>query len=259
MTDGHALGGSSALVTGAGAGLGRAIAERLAGEGARVAVADVDEDGVRGTVGAVEDAGGAASSAVGDVTSPADAARMVAAARELGPLRTLVLAAAVEPQASILDTSDEDWRRALDVNLKGPFLCMQAAVPAMIEAGGGAIVALSSILGHIGSPGFAAYSASKGGLLNLCKQVAIEHAADGVRANVLSPSATDTGAFARMVASAPDPGALRDQVSANVPMGRLGSAEDVCDAVVFLATDASRYTSGTALPLDGGLAARRSS
>lgn len=257
MTNGHALAGSSALVTGAGAGLGRAVAERLAGEGARVAVADVDEAGVRDTVGAIEDAGGAASSAVGDVTSPADAARMVAAARELGPLRTLVLAAAVEPQASILDTSDEDWRRTLDVNLKGPFLCMQAAVPAIIEAGGGSIVALSSILGHIGSPGFAAYSASKGGLLNLCKQVAIEHAADGVRVNVVAPSATDTGLFMALTGQAPDPDRLRGQVAANVPMRRIARAEEVCEAVLFLLSDASSYTSGTVIPVDGGLAARR--
>ncbi len=176
---------------------------------------------------------------------------------ELGPVRVLVLSAAVEVRAGILDTSDDDWRSVLDTNLKGPFLCMRAVVPKMVDAGGGSIVALGSTLGAIVAPGYPAYCTSKFALTNLCKQVAIEHAPDGVRVNVVAPSACDTGLFVRMAESTGDPEAIRRMVTSNVPMGRLGTAREVCDAVAFFASDASSYTSGTVLPLDGGLAARR--
>src|SRR6185436_9993434 len=105
----------------------------------------------------------------------------------------------------VVDCSDEDWRRVLDVNLKGPFLCMRATVPHLVRAGGGSIVALGSTLGLIVAPQYAAYCASKFGLTNLCKQVAIEHARDGVRANVVAPAACDTGLFMRLTALVPDP------------------------------------------------------
>jgi len=145
----------------------------------------------------------------------------------------------------------------LDVNLKGPFLCMRAAIPHMVDAGGGSVVALGSTLGLIVAPGHPAYCASKGALVNLCKQAAIEHAPDGVRVNMLAPSATDTGLFMKFSAQAPDPDALRAQIAANVPMRRLGTGDEVCDAVVFLASEHSSYLSGAVIPLDGALAARR--
>ena len=119
------------------------------------------------------------------------------------------------------------------------------------------MIALGSTLGLIVAPGHPAYCASKGALVNLCKQAAIEHAPDDVRVNVLAPSATDTGLFMKFSAQAPDPEALRAQIAANVPMKRLGTGDEVCDAVVFLASDASTYLSGAVIPLDGGLAARR--
>ena len=116
---------------------------------------------------------------------------------------------------------------------------------------------MGSTLGLIVAPGHPVYCASKGALVNLCKQAAIEHAPDNVRVNVLAPSATTTGLFMKHSARAPDPEALRAQIAANMPMKRLGTAEDVCDAVAFLASDASSYLSGAVVPLDGGLAARR--
>ena len=163
---------------------------------------------------------------------------------------------AVTPDGSL--KRDDDWDVVVDVNLKGPFLGMRHAVPRMVEAGGGSIVALGSTLGQITQPQYAAYCASKFGLTNLCKQVAIEHAKDGVRVNVVAPSATDTGLFMKLTAMAPDPDGLRRQVAANMPMQRLARAEEVCEAVLFLLSDASSYTSGAVLPVDGGLAARRS-
>ena len=174
-----------------------------------------------------------------------------------GRLDALVCSAAIEVRASIVDCTDDDWQRVLDVNLKGPFLCMKYAIPHLAAVGGGAVVLLGSVLGAIGTPGYPAYSASKGALNNLCKQAAIEHAADGVRVNVVSPSATDTGLFMEMASRAPNPDAVIEMVTRNSPMQRLGTGEEVADTVIFLCSPGAAYISGAVIPLDGGLAARR--
>jgi NAD(P)-dependent dehydrogenase (short-subunit alcohol dehydrogenase family) len=249
--------GRAALVTGGGSGLGAAIAQRLAVEGARVCVMDIDEPAAQRVVDSISSARGRALMVAGDVTVSADVERAAAAASIDGALHALVLSAAVETRSSIVDCTDEDWDRILGVNLRGPFLCMRAAIPRMVAAGGGSIVALGSVLGAIPAPQYAAYCTSKGALVNLCKQAAIENAAAQVRVNVVSPSACDAGLFLTVVAQAENPQAVRDMVAANIPMRRLGTADEVCDAVLFLLSDASRYTSGMVLPLDGGLAARR--
>ncbi|MEY2431209.1 MAG: hypothetical protein QOC92_934 [Acidimicrobiaceae bacterium] len=232
-----------ALVTGAASGLGAAVSERLRADGYDVVGLDLD----------------AAESWIeqGDVRVDADVARAVGKAADRGPITALVLSAAVETRSPIVDCTDDDWQRVIDTNLKGPFLCMRHVVPAMVAAGGGSIVAMGSTLGSIVAPQYPAYCASKFGLTNLCKQVAIEHASDGVRVNVLSLGPTDTGLFVRLTDMAPDPEAVRAGVAANLPMGRLGRAQEVCDAVAFLLSDGAAYTSGAVLPLDGGLAARR--
>jgi len=237
------IGTPVALVTGAASGLGAAVSDRLRADGYEVVGADLDA-----TAPWIECC---------DVRVDADVARVVGVAQTRGPLRALVLSAAVETRAPIIDCSDDDWRRVIDTNLKGAFVCMRHAVPAMVAAGGGSIVALGSTLGSIVAPQYPAYCASKFGLTNLCKQVAIEHAADGVRVNVLSLGPTDTGLFVRLTDLAPDPEAVRAGVAANLPMRRLGRAEEVCAAVSFLVSDAAAFTSGAVLPLDGGLAARR--
>ena len=246
------LSGRAVLVTGGARGLGEAIARRLAAEGARVSVMDIDAEGAARVAATT---GGAACP--GDVRSAADVERAVAAACVEGRLHGLVLSAAVETRTSVVDCSDEEWRRVLDTDLKGPFLCMRAAIPRMIAAGGGSIVALGSVLGSIPAQQYAAYCTAKGGLVNLCKQAAIEHAADNVRVNVLSPSACEAGLFLEVSAQAEDPAALRRMVADNIPMRRLGSVDDVTDAALFLISDMSAYTTGSVLPLDGGLAARR--
>jgi NAD(P)-dependent dehydrogenase (short-subunit alcohol dehydrogenase family) len=231
------------LVTGGASELGAAVTAQLRSEGWDVVVADLDDAGP-GSVRC-------------DVRVDSDVAAAVAAATERGPLRGLVLSAAVETRSPIVECSDDDWRRVIDTNLKGPFLCMKHAVPAMVAAGGGSIVAMGSTLGAIVAPQYPAYCASKYALTNLCKQVAIEHARDAVRANVLSLGPTDTGLFVRLTDMAPDPEAVRAGVAANLPMARLGRASEVCAAVSFLLDDGSAWTSGAVLPLDGGLAARR--
>lgn len=241
-----------AIVTGGASGLGEAVCHRLADDGHMVVVADLDGEAAAKVAA---DVGGCAVTV--DVRSTPQVEAMVAEAAELGPVKVLVLSAAIETRASIVNTTNDEWRAVLDTNLKAPFLCMRATVPKMIEAGGGSIIALGSTLGTIVAPGYPAYCASKFGLTNLCKQVAIEHARDAIRVNVIAPSACDTGLFMRMAASTGDPEAIKAMVTSNVPMGRLGTAREVCDAVSFFASDASSYTSGTVLPLDGGLAARR--
>ena len=246
-----------AIVTGGAAGLGEAIAHRLADEGAAVVVADIDAAGARRVADALTTAGTTAAAVPCDVTRRADVERAVRVAAGLGPIRVLVCSAAIESRQSVVECTDEEWQQVLDVDLKGPFLCMRAAIPHMVANGGGSVIALGSTLGLIVARGHPAYCAAKGALVNLCKQAAIEHAPDSVRVNTVAPSATDTGLFIRFSADAPDPDALRQRIADLNPMHRLGTAREVCDAVVFLASDAASYTSGCVIPIDGALAARR--
>jgi NAD(P)-dependent dehydrogenase (short-subunit alcohol dehydrogenase family) len=247
-----------AIVTGGASGLGEAIVGRFARDGAAVIVADVDERAAQQVADNLRASGRAVEAMTVDVTDEGEVAAMVDATVERhGRLDALVCSAAVEVRASIVDCSDEDWARILDVNLKGPFLCMKHGIPPIAKSGGGAVVLLGSVLGAIGSPGYAAYCASKGALNNLCKQAAIEHAPDGVRVNVVSPSATDTGLFMQMAARQPEPQKIIDMVAKNSPMRRLGSAAEVADTVAFLCSPGAAYISGTIIPLDGGMAARR--
>jgi meso-butanediol dehydrogenase/(S,S)-butanediol dehydrogenase/diacetyl reductase len=251
--------GRSAIVTGGASGLGEATVARLAASGARVIVADIDEAAAQRVAGAVAKAGGKAEAIAADVTNERDVRRMVTAAagRNGQGLDVLVCSAAVEVRASLADTSDEDWQRVLDVNLKGPFLCLKHSIPVMARSGGGSAILLGSVLGAIGSPGYAAYCASKGALVNLAKQAAIEHAPDKVRVNVVSPTACEAGLFLKVVEQAPDPEGIKRMVAERTPMRRLGTADDVCEAIMFLAGEESSYISGAVFPLDGGLAARR--
>jgi NAD(P)-dependent dehydrogenase (short-subunit alcohol dehydrogenase family) len=251
------LTGRVALITGGASGLGEAIAHRFAHEGATVVIGDIDGAGAQLVADAITARGHNALAVVGDVTRTEHVESMVDAAASIGPLRVLVLSAAVESFTPVIDLSDAEWQHILDVDLKGPFLAMRAGIPHLVANGGGSVIALGSTLGLIVAPGHPAYCAAKGALVNLCKQAAIEHAADGVRVNVLAPSATDTGLFMKFSAEAPDPEALRARVANANPMKRLGTADEVCDAAVFLASDQSTYLSGTVIPLDGGMAARR--
>jgi NAD(P)-dependent dehydrogenase (short-subunit alcohol dehydrogenase family) len=233
------------------------IAHRLADEGATVVIGDIDGPAASSVADALVARGHNAVAVIGDVAVTADVERMVATAAGLGPLRVLVLSAAIESDTPLVDLSDEEWQRVLDVDLKGPFLTMRAGIPHLVANGGGSVIAMGSTLGLIVTPGRPAYCAAKGALVNLCKQAAIEHAPDNVRVNVLAPSATDTGLFVKVVSQTADADAVLARTAAANPMKRLGTADDVCDAVTFLASDESAYISGTVLALDGGLAARR--
>jgi NAD(P)-dependent dehydrogenase (short-subunit alcohol dehydrogenase family) len=248
-----------AIVAGGASGLGEAIVERLASDSYRVVVADIDEARGEAVAENVVVGGGLAEAMLVDVTSEGEVAALVEAVVERhGRLDTLVCSAAVETRASLLDCTDGVWQRVLDVNVKGPFLCMRHAIPAIARSGGGAVVLMGSVLGAIGSPGYAAYCASKGALNNLAKQAAIEHAPENVRVNVVAPSATDVGLFARVAAQTEDPAATFAMVARNTPMQRLGTAEEVAATVSFLCSPGAGFISGTVIPVDGGMAARRS-
>lgn len=249
------LAGRAALVVGGASGLGAAIAARLAAEGATVCLADVDVDRAGQVVEAIRSAGGRATRVACDVTRAHDVAAAVQAASPEGRLDALVLSAAVEIRRPLLECSDEEWQRVLDVNVTGPFLCLRAAMPRM--ARGGSVVALGSILGNVPQPEYAAYATSKGALVNLCKQAAVEHAPNGIRVNVVAPSACEVGLFLEVTAAAPDPAAVRAMVAGRTPMRRLGTAAEVVETVLFLLSDRASYISGAVVPVDGGLAARR--
>ena len=246
------------LVTGGASGLGEAIVNRLASDGDHVIVADVDESGARLVVDNLVAAGLWADMVTVDVTSEGEVAAMIDGLMERhGRLDALVCSAAIETRSSVVDCADDDWQRVLDVNVKGPFLCMRHAIPAIARSGGGSVVLMGSVLGAIGSPGYAAYCASKGALNNLAKQAAIEHAPEGVRVNVVAPSATDVGLFARVAAQTDDPAATVAMVANNTPMQRLGTAQEVAATVSFLCSPGAGYISGTVIPVDGAMAARR--
>jgi NAD(P)-dependent dehydrogenase (short-subunit alcohol dehydrogenase family) len=243
-----------AVVAGGASGLGAAIAVRLAGDGYCVVVADIDEPSAELVAGTFP----AGEAMTVDVTSEGEVAACFDAVVERhGRVDVLVCSAAVETRAPLTDCGDDDWQRVLDVNVKGPFLCMKHGIPAIARSGGGSVVLLGSVLGVIGSAGYAAYCASKGALNNLAKQAAIEHAHEGVRVNVVSPSATDTGLFARVAAQTEDPRATMSAVARHTPMQRLGTADEVAATVAFLCSPGAAYISGTVIPLDGGMAARR--
>jgi NAD(P)-dependent dehydrogenase (short-subunit alcohol dehydrogenase family) len=246
------------VVTGGASGLGEAIVSRLASDGDRVVIADVDEPRAQQIADNLNAAGHLADAMTVDVTSEGEVAAMFDAIGErIGRLDALVCSAAVETRSSVIDCGDEQWQRVIDVNLKGPFLCMKHGIPPIVRNGGGAVVLLGSVLGAMGAPGYAAYCASKGALVNLAKQAAIEHAADAVRVNVVSPSATDTGLFARVARQSGDPEGVRRMVAAGTPMGRLGRADEVSATVAFLCSPAAAFISGAVIPVDGAMAARR--
>ncbi len=248
----------TAIVTGGGNGLGAAIAARLAQSGMTIVIADIDEDAARRTSEELRAEGLTSEWETCDVTQEGEVAALVESVVERhGALQHLIASAAIEQRARLADTTDDDWDRILDVNLKGPFLCMKHGIPHIVRSGGGSVVLMGSVLGFIGQPAYSAYCASKGALANLMKQAAIEHAVDGVRVNLVSPSATDTGLFMRMAEGTGDPQAIIDMVTRNNPMRRLGTAEEIAETVAFLCSPGAAYLSGAVIPLDGGMAARR--
>jgi 3-oxoacyl-[acyl-carrier protein] reductase len=250
------LDGRVAIVTGAGSGIGRAIAERYAAEGCSVAVNDYDESATTGTVERITAAGGSAVAAAGDVSSQEQVDRMVEAARSsFGRLDIVVNNAGVFDESKpVVDTGDDDWDRVLAVNLTGPFRLMRAAIPHMIEGGGGAVINVSSIAGLIGGAGGAAYTASKHGLVGLTRQAAVAYAEKGIRVNAICPGAVKTGMLPEEMLDDTENPLIRKVLSA--PARRAADPDEIAAVAVFLATDDASFMHGETVTVDGGWVAQ---
>ena len=264
-----------AIVTGSGAGIGRAIAPTFGREGASVVVADLNEGAGRETlaaiVGAVREPPVCAPPIVGavreppvreppvpalfvrtDVSQVEDTQHMVdAALATYGHLDILVNSAGIYTRGDVVSTSVETWKRMLSINLTGVFLCCKAAIPALRQAGGGAIVNISSSVGwQYAAPGIAAYAASKFGVTGLTKAMACDQLPDHIRVNCICPGPTDTP----LIRASRSPEVLEAFIQAQ-PIGRLGRPEEIAAAALFLASDAASFITGVALPVDAGQSA----
>jgi len=244
------LAGRTALVTGAGRGIGRATAARLAADGARIAI------NYKGNAAAAEEtkalvlaAGSEATLVQGDVSLPADAERVVKEALAFGGgrLDILVNNAGITRDNLLLRMSLEEWDAVVDLNLRGTFLVTKAAMRPMMKARGGRIVNVASIAGVIGNAGQANYSAAKAGIIGFTKTVAREMASRNITANAVAPGFVPTDLTSIV------PQAVQDALLKQVPLGRFGTVEDVANAIAFLASDEAAYITGQVLVVDGGL------
>ena len=252
------LAGKRALVTGAAAGLGKAIAHRFAEEGARVVVVDIQEQASHQVVESIRQQGGEAHAVVGDVGSSSQVERIVSATHSLlEGIDILVNNAGIIPsRETVLDTREEDWDKTLRVNAKGVFLMSRSVIPGMIRQGGGAIVNMSSVAGLVGLPIRSAYGASKGAVSILTRQMAVDFGKHNVRVNAINPSFVITDLNREMFRRLKEDAAAWTEMIQQHPLGRLGEPGDVADAAVYLASDEARWVTGVLLPVDGGFTAR---
>lgn len=253
------LDGKVALVTGGGSGLGEAISLRLAEEGAAVAVTDLALDKAKSVSEEITKSGGKTYAIEQDVTvEEAWQPTIHRVEDELGPLSIMVNNAGIAILASIEDTDLAAWRRIQAVNLDGVFMGTRFAMEAMKKHGAGSIINMSSMRSRVGDPNSIAYDASKGGVEALTRSAAL-HAANnryGVRVNSLHPGYVLTDMFRGATAHLPDADALLEQVEAAHPVGRLGKAREIANAVLYLASDESSFTTGSAMIVDGGYSAQ---
>ena len=243
-----------AIVVGAANGIGRATARAFAAAGAAVTCADVEDAGVVTTAAEIDRDGAQALPIHLDVTEGASCRAAVAATVErFGGLDVLVYGAADSDRAAtVLEMDEAAWDRVIRVNLTGAFLMVKAAIPAMIARGGGSVILIASQLGRVASPGRAAYCATKGGLIQLAKVLAADHAAQGIRANTISPGAIETR---RMLRRWKDMDEARAMMGPKHLLGRLGRPDEIARAALYLASDASAFMTGSDLLIDGGYTA----
>jgi NAD(P)-dependent dehydrogenase (short-subunit alcohol dehydrogenase family) len=248
------LDGKVALVTGAGSGIGQAAARMYAREGARVMVSDVAETAAQATAAHIQAVGGQARVVLADVADPAQHERLV---REtvagFGRLDIAFNNAGIGGEsAPVADYSLEGWQQVININLSGVFYGMKYQLPAMLATGGGAIVNMASVLGQVGFPNAPAYVAAKHGVIGLTRSAALDYAGRGLRVNAVGPGFISTPLISGLEA---DPEANQMLIGLH-PLGRLGTADEVAEAVVWLSSDAAAFITGAYLPIDGGYLAR---
>jgi NAD(P)-dependent dehydrogenase (short-subunit alcohol dehydrogenase family) len=244
-----------ALITGGASGMGKLASQLFAREGAKVVLTDVADEAGEAVAAAIRDGGAQAAYVHADVSRASDAEAMVRFAVDtFGRLTILYNNAGVFPErdGSVTETPEEVWDLTIGINLKGVYLGCRYGIPAMIESGGGAIVNVASFVALMGAatPQIA-YTASKGGVLSMTREIAVEFARQGVRANALCPGPIQTPLLQELLA---DP-ARRQRRLVHIPMGRFGQAEEIAKAALFLASDESSYMTGAALVVDGGITA----
>jgi NAD(P)-dependent dehydrogenase (short-subunit alcohol dehydrogenase family) len=247
-----------AIITGAGSGIGRACAILFGKEGANVIATDWNEQTSEEVVKQIKSEGGEAISIRADVSNSTDVQEMVRESiKRYKKLDVLVNNAGIFiTPYTVTDTSEEDWEKTLSVNLKGVFLCSKYAIPELIKTGGGSIINISSISGVIGQPAQAAYNASKGGIVQLTKCMALDYAANKIRVNCICPGYVETGMTKDLFDKARENQREWKKILSLHPIGRVGTPEDIAYAALYLASDESSWVTGSSLVVDGGYTAR---
>ena len=247
------LTGKRALIAGGASGIGRATALLFAREGAAISVVDLDEVGGRAVGKEIDHEGSRAIFVPCDVTQAGDCQRAVEqTVRDLGGLDVLVNSAGIIRRASVLETTEAEWDQVMAVNVKSVFLLSKYAIPVLAEAGGGVIINVASGWGLVGGPRAAAYCASKGAVVQLTKSMALDHGRQNIRVNCICPGDTDTPMLRDEARQLGEPMEQFLAEAAERPLGRIGRPEDIAEAALYLASDASSFVTGTALVVDGG-------
>ena len=248
------LEGKRAIVTGAANGIGRAIALRLASEGARVAIADVNEEDAQGVAAEID---GETLVHKTDVTRDGDVEALVGrTVSEWGGLDVMVNNAGVGVAGTAITTTEEEYERVMDVCVRGTFLGMKHAIPAIKDAGGGSVINMSSVAALVGLVDRAVYSAAKGAIYSMTRASAIDHVGEGVRVNCIAPGTVDTPWVARITSGYDDPEEARANMRARQPHGRLVTPEEIAAMAAYLASDEAASVIGACMVVDGGVTAR---
>jgi meso-butanediol dehydrogenase / (S,S)-butanediol dehydrogenase / diacetyl reductase len=251
------LKGKVCIVTGGGSGIGRATCLLFAREGARVVVTDKRAEAADAVAAECRARGAEAIAVAGDVSKDGDAKRMLdETVRAFGRLDVLVNNAGYGFAGTVVDTDEEAWDDLMAVNVRGVYLCSKHAIPAMAKNGGGAIVNTASVVAAVGIRNRAAYCASKGAVAALTRAIAIDHVAEGIRCNAVAPGTIDTPYFDEILRKSPVAADSRKALEARQLLGRLGTPEEIAAGILFLASDESRFATGTILTIDGGMTAQ---